>query len=98
MANPGMPGRNETLHQKCVMSEHETAGRVLAKGAGLLAIHLVAVLAGVVMMIAGLGMGVSIVLLPLGVPLGLFGLLFFICGMFGWTDGEQVPVQPPSPQ
>jgi hypothetical protein len=80
------------------MTEHESVGAELANGAKVLAIHLLAIAAGLVLMIAGLGMGVSVVLLPIGVPVGLFGLLAFIWGLFGWAEGKKASTQPPSPQ
>jgi hypothetical protein len=42
-----------------------------------------AVMGGLVLMIVGLAMGVSVVLLPIGIPVGLFGLLLFLAGLFG---------------
>jgi hypothetical protein len=77
------------------MSEHESTGREMAKGAGQIAAHLMAVVVGVILMIVGLGMGVSIVLLPFGVPVGLAGLFVFLWGLFGWA-AEQ-PAEPPKP-
>jgi hypothetical protein len=79
------------------MARHETAARELAKGAGWLAVHLVAVVVGLALMVAGIAMGVSIVMLPVGVPVGLFGLLAFLWGLFGWFRREQTqtPAQPP---
>jgi hypothetical protein len=45
------------------------------------AFHLVAIVAGLVMMVLGLGLGVTMVLLPVGLPLGLAGLVVFIWGL-----------------
>jgi hypothetical protein len=44
-----------------------------------IAIHLAAIIAGVVMMVLGVGLSVTMVLLPIGMPLGLAGL-----GVFNW--------------
>jgi hypothetical protein len=44
--------------------------------------HAIAVVVGVVLMIAGLGMGVTMVLLPIGIPLGLGGVLLCLWGLF----------------
>ena len=44
--------------------------------------HAGAIVAGALLMILGLGMGVTVMLLPLGVPLGLFGLGLFLWGLF----------------
>jgi hypothetical protein len=46
-----------------------------------IALHLVAVIAGLVMMVLGLGLSVTMVLLPLGLPLGLIGLGALIWGL-----------------
>jgi hypothetical protein len=49
------------------------------------AFHLVAIIAGLVMMVLGLGLGVTMVLLPLGLVLGLAGLVVFVWGLTpGW--------------
>lgn len=44
-------------------------------------LHVVAIVLGLVMMIAGIGMGVTIMLLPVALPLGLVGLGIFIWGV-----------------
>jgi hypothetical protein len=48
--------------------------------------HLAIALVGFVMMIVGLAMGVTMVLLPIGIVVGLLGLLIFIGGLFGHID------------
>ena len=48
-------------------------------------LHLAAVLGGMVMMVLGVGLSVTMVLLPIGIPLGLVGLGVFIWGLTpGW--------------
>jgi hypothetical protein len=44
--------------------------------------HAIAVAVGFVLMVVGLGMGVTMVLLPIGLPLGLAGLLLLLWGLF----------------
>ena len=44
-------------------------------------VHIAAIVVGLVMMIVGLGMGVTIMLLPVALPLGLIGLGIFIWGV-----------------
>ncbi len=44
--------------------------------------HVGAIGVGVLLMIVGLAMGVTVMLLPLGVPVGLFGLGLFLWGLF----------------
>jgi hypothetical protein len=46
-----------------------------------IALHLGAIIAGLMMMVLGVGLSVSMVLLPVGIPLGLTGLVVFIWGM-----------------
>jgi hypothetical protein len=66
-----------------------------ARGAGDLALRLLALVAGVVLMIAGLGMGVSLVLLPIGIPVGLFGLAVLYYALFGWGEKPAAPPMGP---
>ena len=47
--------------------------------------HGVAVAAGIAMMIMGLGLSVTMVLLPIGIPVGLLGLVVLVAGLTpGW--------------
>jgi hypothetical protein len=78
------------------MTEHESAGRELAKGAGIFLGHVIALVVGLVLMVAGLAMGVSLVLLPIGIPVGLVGLGVFLWGLFGRAE-EKGPPNPPEP-
>jgi hypothetical protein len=43
--------------------------------------HLAAIIAGLVMMVLGVGLSVTMVLLPIGIPLGLAGLGVFVWGL-----------------
>jgi len=54
----------------------------LEHGLGGLLSHTAAILVGFVLMAIGLGMGVTVFMLPVGVPLGLLGLGMFLWGMF----------------
>ena len=45
--------------------------------------HSFAIVVGLILMIVGLGMGVTILLLPIGLPVGLLGLAVFLWGLFG---------------
>jgi len=59
----------------------------LEKKSDRIAYHFAAILAGVVMMVLGVGLSVTMVLLPIGVPLGLAGLGAFIWGLTpGWRN------------
>jgi hypothetical protein len=44
--------------------------------------HAAAVIVGVILMFAGLSMGVTLVMLPVGIPVGLVGILLFMWGLF----------------
>lgn len=73
------------------MNAPHTAGREAAKGAGRLAAHAIAIVLGVILSVAGLAMGVSIALLPIGVPTGLAGLALLLWGLFGGEHDEHLP-------
>lgn len=62
-------------HQR-VQGEIEGAGKGIGK-------HLVAAVLGFILTILGLGMGVTIVYLPVGVPIGVIGVLMVIWGLAG---------------
>jgi hypothetical protein len=50
-----------------------------------IAFHLAAIIAGLAMMVLGVGLSVTMVLLPIGIPLGLLGLGVLIWGLTpGW--------------
>ncbi len=50
-----------------------------------IAFHLAALVAGLVMMVLGVGLSVTMVLLPIGLPLGIVGLGVLIWGLTpGW--------------
>jgi hypothetical protein len=74
------------------MPENHSATQELTKGAASVVGHVFAIVAGLVLMIVGLAMGVSIVLLPFGVPLGLLGVFVFLWGCFG--RAEKTPPGP----
>jgi archaellum biogenesis protein FlaJ (TadC family) len=44
--------------------------------------HIAALVVGFVMMIVGLGLGVTIIMLPVGIVIGLLGVAIFIGGLF----------------
>jgi hypothetical protein len=48
--------------------------------------HIVAAVVGFVLMLVGLGMGVTVIMLPIGIPLGLFGLGLFLWGVLEYFD------------
>ena len=44
--------------------------------------HVAAVIIGFIMMVVGLGLGVTMIMLPAGLVIGLLGLALFIGGLF----------------
>jgi hypothetical protein len=44
--------------------------------------HIAFVVVGLVLMILGLGLGVTIIMLPVGLVIGLIGLAMFVGGLF----------------
>ena len=52
------------------------------RGLGRFVSHTAAIVVGFVLMAIGLGMGVTVFMLPVGVPVGLLGLGMFLWGMF----------------
>ena len=61
----------------------ETHGRKLIQAGERFVWHVVAVVAGFVLMVIGLALGVTMVLLPVGIVVGIAGVLIFIWGLFG---------------
>jgi hypothetical protein len=66
-----------------VYSTHGVLG-----GVGRFFEHAAAVVVGLTMMVAGLAMGVTMVLLPVGVVIGLLGVAMLIGGLFARIDGS----------
>ena len=50
--------------------------------------HVAAVIIGFAMMVIGLGPGVTMIMLPVGLVVGLAGVALFISGIFGHFSGE----------
>jgi hypothetical protein len=73
------------------MSNERTTGRQILVAGEQFAGRAVAVVLGVVMMVSGLGMGVTLVLLPIGVPLGLMGLLLVLWAIFYAIPDAETP-------
>jgi hypothetical protein len=44
------------------------------------------VIVGFVMMVVGLGLGVTMIMLPVGLVIGLLGMAIFIGGLFARVD------------
>lgn len=76
------------------MNAQPTVGRELAKGAGRFAAHVLAIVLGLILSVVGLAMGVSIALLPIGIPAGLAGLALLLWGLFGGAEEHKLPPYP----
>jgi predicted Na+-dependent transporter len=61
---------------------HAVSARHMAAGLGRLFEHLTAIVVGFVMMIVGLGLGVTMIMLPVGLVIGLIGVAIFVGGLF----------------
>jgi hypothetical protein len=88
--------RGLNIQGRILMLEPESPKESLATDAGRLVGHVMALVVGLVLMFAGVAMGVTMVLLPLGIPLGLVGLCLFIWGVFGRSREKTLPVQRPN--
>jgi hypothetical protein len=64
---------------------HTTTGRILL-GFGHFLEHAAAVLLGLVLIVVGLGLGVTMIMLPVGVVVGLIGVLLVVGGLFARID------------
>jgi hypothetical protein len=64
------------------MQGHSSVGRHLVEASERVIEHIAAIVVGFVLMIAGVAMGVTIVMLPLGLPIGLTGLFLFMWGLY----------------
>jgi hypothetical protein len=82
--------------RRYVMSDHPSAGKELMKGAGSFLGHVLALVLGLVLMIGGVALGVTLVALPLGIAVGFAGLLLAMWGLFGWAQEKKSAAQPPS--
>jgi hypothetical protein len=64
---------------------HTTTGRIFL-GFGHFLEHAAAVVLGLVLIIVGLGLGVTMIMLPVGVVVGLAGVLLVVGGLFARID------------
>ena len=51
--------------------------------------HLAAVIVGCIFIVVGLGMGVTVVMLPVGLVVGLIGVMTLVWGLFGHLHGPK---------
>ena len=53
------------------------------------AAHVAAIIVGLLLMLAGLGMGVTMVLIFVAIPVGLVGLGVFLWGVWGFGEARR---------
>ena len=58
-------------------------GRRWLQKAELILAHVAAVAVGFALMVVGLGLGVTMIMLPIGLLVGLLGVVTFVWGLFG---------------
>ena len=51
--------------------------------------HAAAVVVGLVLMIVGLGLGVTMIMLPVGIVIGLLGVAILVMGLFARVGPER---------
>jgi len=73
------------------MNVHPNAAQDVAKGAGRFLVHALAIVLGLILSVVGLAMGVSIALLPIGIPAGFAGLVLLMWGLFGGGQIQHYP-------
>jgi hypothetical protein len=66
---------------------HTTPGRIFLGFAHFLE-HAATVFIGLVMIVVGLGLGVTMIMLPVGVVVGLLGVLLVVGGLFARIDAR----------
>jgi hypothetical protein len=68
------------------MATSKTTDHEIMKGAERAALHFGAIGLGVLLMVIGVAMGVTLVMFPVGVGVGFLGLLAFLWGLFEHTE------------
>jgi hypothetical protein len=71
------------------MKDHHVSAGQLVKSGERLLIHSLSVVLGFVLMIVGIGMGVTMVLAPIGIPVGLIGLGLWLWGLHAAAPPSQ---------
>jgi hypothetical protein len=65
---------------------HVISPRRLCSGVAAFFEHAAAVVLGFVLMVVGLALGVTMIMLPVGVVVGLIGVALFVGGIFARVD------------
>ena len=64
-------------------------GRRWIEKAELILAHAAAAVVGFVLMVVGLGLGVTMIMLPVGLLVGLIGVMLFVWGLVGHLGNDQ---------
>ena len=77
------------------MTEQKSTSQELVRAAGRGLVHLGAIVVGFIMMIMGVAMGVTVVMLPAGIAVGIAGLFVFLWRILGRANvrGERDSTQ-----
>ena len=67
---------------------HTMTFRGALAGVGRFLEHAAAVVVGLIMMIVGLGLGVTMIMLPVGITIGLLGVALLVGGLFARIDDK----------
>lgn len=70
-------------------TQPEGRGRKWLETAETILGHVVAVVLGFILMVVGLGLGVTMVMLPVGLAVGLLGAVMFVWGLLGHLGNDQ---------
>ncbi len=65
---------------------HAISTHPVSSAVGRFLEHALAVTIGFIMMVVGLGLGVTMIMLPVGITIGLLGLAMFVGGLFARID------------
>ena len=77
------------------MTENKSTAKEFARAAGRGIVQIGAIIVGLILMIGGVAMGVTIVMLPIGIGIGIAGLFVFLWGIFsGAQRGSEASETP----
>ena len=77
------------------MAENKSTAKEFARAAGRSIVQVGAIIVGLIMMIGGVAMGVTIVMLPIGIGIGIAGLFVFLWGIFGRAQRDSEASETP---
>jgi hypothetical protein len=73
------------------MNRYRFPNKEIVRAGGAVCLRLLAVVTGFVLMVAGLDLGIGLMLFPVNFLLAFAGLLLFLSGLLGWSAGENAP-------